>query len=258
VEFLPLDENLRESFRILAAGQPSGAIRRYPGLFIAHAGVTFQMFNAAFLEAPVADEAELARRIAQAAVFFQSRGSAWAFWVTQSWMSEPLQKRARAVFQRHGLRHVSEMPGMAATAVEPPDRELPALEVRRVNDEPTRRAFCDLGSACFHVPPDWFREVFNAETIWEEFRGYVGFRNGEPIATAAVVRAAGVAGVYNVGTLPGHQRRGYGEAIMRAALEDIRREHGHERTILQSTPQGLTLYLRMGYRPITKVDVYAS
>ena len=68
----------------------------------------------------------------------------------------------------------------------------------------------------------------------------------------------GVVGVYNVGTLPGHQRRGYGEAIMRHALEKAREETGLERTILQSTAQGLPIYQRMGYRTVTRVLVYSS
>jgi ribosomal protein S18 acetylase RimI-like enzyme len=73
-----------------------------------------------------------------------------------------------------------------------------------------------------------------------------------------VVIADGVAGVYNVATIPPHQRRGYGELVMRHALEEMRREHGVERTILQSTPAGYRLYERMGYRPVTTVAVYSS
>jgi ribosomal protein S18 acetylase RimI-like enzyme len=65
-------------------------------------------------------------------------------------------------------------------------------------------------------------------------------------------------GVYNVATLPGHQRRGYGEAVMRYALEDARREHGERRAILQSTPAGLRLYERMGFRTVTRVSVYST
>jgi ribosomal protein S18 acetylase RimI-like enzyme len=65
-------------------------------------------------------------------------------------------------------------------------------------------------------------------------------------------------GVYNVATIPGQQRRGYGEAVMRYALAETRREHGLERSILQSTPAGYRLYERMGYRQITRVSVYAS
>jgi len=258
VEFISVDANLRASFRILAEGRPPGEIREFPGVFIAHAGVTFQMFNAAFLSAPVGDELELARRISQAAVFFQARGTPWSFWVTQGWMSEELRRRSSTVFQRHHLRHVSEMPGMVADTLPPLGRGLPSLDVLRVFNEQSRRAFCELGSSCFNVPHTWFKEVFDTGPIWDQFRGYVGYANGEPIATAAVVAASDVLGVYNVAILPGWQRRGYGETIMRAALEDTRRQHPVERTILQSTMQGLGLYLRLGYRTVTKIDVYAS
>ena len=111
---------------------------------------------------------------------------------------------------------------------------------------------------CFHVPLSWFREVFDDESVWQKFAAYVGYVNGEPVATAAVVLGGEVAGVYNVATLPGRQRRGYGEAVMRYALADTRRTHGVERTILQSTPAGLKLYERMGFRTITRVSVYST
>jgi ribosomal protein S18 acetylase RimI-like enzyme len=73
-----------------------------------------------------------------------------------------------------------------------------------------------------------------------------------------VVRGGGAAGVYNVATMPGFQRRGYGEAVMRHALENSRRLNGIERVILQSTPAGLKLYERMGLETVTRVSVYSS
>jgi hypothetical protein len=45
---------------------------------------------------------------------------------------------------------------------------------------------------------------------------------------------------------------------MRHALEDARRTHGIERSILQATPAGYHLYERMGYRTITSVAVYST
>jgi ribosomal protein S18 acetylase RimI-like enzyme len=80
--------------------------------------------------------------------------------------------------------------------------------------------------------------------------------DGEPVATAATVIAAGAVGVYNVATLPAFRRRGHGEAVMRYALEKARQQSGCERTILQATEHGLSLYLSMGYRTVTSVDVY--
>ena len=45
---------------------------------------------------------------------------------------------------------------------------------------------------------------------------------------------------------------------MRFALDDVRRITGVERSILQSTPAGLRLYERMGYRAVTSVAVYST
>jgi ribosomal protein S18 acetylase RimI-like enzyme len=147
---------------------------------------------------------------------------------------------------------------MVAEQVRPPLRRLPDIEVRRVGDVPTQDAFCAIGSVCFHVPLTWFREVFGGESVWTRFAAYVGYVGGEPVSTAAVVMGGDVAGVYNVATVPGHQRHGYGEAVMRHAIADSRREHGVERTILQSTPAGLHLYERMGFRIVTRVSVYST
>jgi ribosomal protein S18 acetylase RimI-like enzyme len=148
---------------------------------------------------------------------------------------------------------------MAAEGLLPPRRELPALDIRRVCDETTRLAFCDVGSVCFNVPIHWFREIFLWDPVWEKgFQGWVAYRNGEPVATAATVMACGVAGIYNVATLPTHRRLGCAEAVMRHALEHTRAATGCERTILQSTEQGLRLYESMGYRAVTKVVVYAT
>ena len=49
------------------------------------------------------------------------------------------------------------------------------------------------------------------------------------------------------------------ESLLRGfTLYKARAEHGLERTILQSTPQGLPIYQRMGYRTVTRVTVYSS
>jgi ribosomal protein S18 acetylase RimI-like enzyme len=147
---------------------------------------------------------------------------------------------------------------MIAEEVRPASRTLPAIEVRRVTAGPAREAFCSIGSVCFHVPLTWFCEVFDSAAVWKRFAAYVGYADGEPVSTAAVVMGGGAAGVYNVATLPGHQRRGYGEAVMRYALDEARREHGVAQSILQSTPAGLRLYERMGFRTVTRVAVYST
>jgi ribosomal protein S18 acetylase RimI-like enzyme len=250
--------NLRESFRAIAASRGPGEIRELAGVSIASAGVTFQMFNAAFLSSPVLSESELAQRILLASLHFGARRQEWAYWVSDDWLEGKARSRSRQVFESYGLRHSVDLPGMVAERVKPPARPLPRIEVRRVREASARDAFCGIGSTCFHVPFLWFQEVFDSESVWERFAGYVGYVDGEPTSTAATVMGCDAVGVYNVATLPDRQRLGYGEAVMRYALEDARREHGIERSILQSTPAGYKLYERMGYRTVTKVAVYAA
>src|SRR5260370_13022844 len=104
-----------------------------------------------------------------------------------------------------GLRLTVLLPGRLAERLLPPRRALPEIEIRRVADEPTRLAFCDIGCTCFHVPLSWFREIFLRRQLWDgDFIGYVGYSKGEPVATAATVLAGEAVGLHTVSTLPPH------------------------------------------------------
>lgn len=258
VNFESVAANLRESFRVIAASRQDGEVRELRGVSIASAGVAFQMFNAAFLASPVATESELEQRILTCAVYFQARGLDWSYWVCEDWLWPKPRRRAQRIFERLGLRHAVDLPGMVADRIAPPVKPLPEMVVRRVNGGNTRDAFCGIGSLCFHVPLPWFEEVFGNEAVWKDFASYVGYVGEEAVSTASVVAGGGGVGVYNVATIPGRQRCGYGEAVMRHALAEAYREHGTERVILQSTEAGLRLYDRMGFRTVTRVSVYST
>ena len=258
MEFQLVADNLRESFRVIAASRAAGELKELHGVSIASAGVIFQMFNTAFLSGPVANETELKQRIRLPVAHFNQRGQEWAYWVCEDWIEQPARKRSRRWFEHYGLRLSTELPGMIADRILPAERPLPRIDVRRVRAAPTWNAFCEIGSVCFHVPITWFREVFDNASVWDGFMSYVGYVDDEPVSTTSIVSGAGVIGVYNVATLPGSRRRGFGEAVMRHALEEVRRELGVERVILQSTPAGLALYQRMGFRTVARVSVYSS
>jgi GNAT superfamily N-acetyltransferase len=259
VDFQTVEENLRQSFRVLASSRAPGEVREAAGVTIASSGVTFQMFNAAFLSSPVVGERDLDSRIATAKVHFTARGLSWSYWVCEGWLDKAARRRAREAFRKRGLYIATELPGMLAERLKSPVRELPRLDVRTVGDDSTWRAFCDIGSLCFNVPLVWFQEVFEDPRVWKNgFTGFVAYADGQPVSTAATVIAAGAVGVYNVATIPGRQRCGFGETIMRQALDHARDRYGIERTVLQSTPQGLRLYERMGYSAVTSVAVYTS
>jgi GNAT superfamily N-acetyltransferase len=259
---VPQDEvqaNLRASFRALAEHRETGETREWPGLEIVSLGVAFQMFNAAFLAAPVADEKSLAQRLSLAAVHFQARGQAWSFWICEDWVAPKARKRCWRLLETAGMRLSSEMPGMAAENLVDPRRPRPWLHYEAVRGERTRRDFCALGSLCFHLPPAWFEEVFDGSLAERSrFPCWVGYLDGEPVVTAAAVASAKCLGLYNLATAPAHRRRGFGEDALRFVLERTAEAHGASRLVLQSTRGAVRFYERLGYRAVTRFRVYVS
>ena len=259
MSFHAVADNLRQSFRVLAAGRPRAGVLEFPGVSIASLGVTFQMFNAAFPNAPVETRAALEERLRAAKDHFDSRSLRWALWICEDFIATGIRRKLSGTCDTLGLRLSSEMPGMAAERIRQPSRKLPAMQVRRVDSPRTLDDFCVLGSICFHVPIAWFSEVFDARvTANHPFVCWVGYREGEPVATAATVTADGVIGLYNIATSPDYRHRGYGEAITRHAIDAALRETQATNIVLQSTSLGLRLYERMGFQPVTRILVYSS
>lgn len=256
--FEAMEENLRAMLAVFARAKASAETRGYPGVAVTYSGVQFSMFNSAILTAPVRSGRELDQRIKAAATHFAARRSPWSLWLCESWLDKPVRSQAGEISSRNGLHLVVELPGMEAERIAPPERELPRLEYRRVVDDPTRSDFNHIMSVAFGIPFAISREVYEAEKTWRgDFEGHVAYAGGAPVATAATLAAGGVVGVYAVGTLPSQQRKGYGEAVMRHTLEQVRQASGFEHTVLQSSEAGFRLYQKMGYRTIARYAVFA-
>ncbi len=259
MNFHCVEENLRQSFRILAEGRPRADVIELPGVSVASLGAAFQMFNAAFLSEPVETQAELEERLRIARRHFDARAIRWALWICEDWVAPALRRRLSRTCESFGLRLSSEMPGMSADNIQAPARNLPRMEVRRVDSTEVLNDFRAIGSTCFHVPISWFSEVFDEKFADRPaFVCWVGYHDGLPVTTSASVAANGTIGLYNVATVPDYREHGFGEAITRHAIQAARRGNNGARAVLQSTSKGLGIYERMGFRVVTRVLVYNS
>lgn len=87
------------------------------------------------------------------------------------------------------------------------------------------------------------------------FRHFLGRLNGEPIATCSLFIGAGVAGIYDVGTLPERRHRGVGGAMTRAAVAEAA-ACGYRMAILHSSTLGTSMYRGIGFEAVCPIGQY--
>lgn len=257
-QFRLVDANLQESFRVLVPGRSQGELLDLDGIRIISLGVAFQMFNAAFVSAPVYGGDGMKPRLRSAQRHFAATGRSWALWICEDWLDRPARRQLTRLCQNFGLRKASEVPGMMTTQLTPPRRRLPALEIHRVADQQSLHDFTGIGPVCFNVPPVWYREVFDASLTGRPFIAWVAYEQGCPVGTAATVTADGVIGLYNVATAPGFRGRGIAEALTRHAIAAALQATPGAPVVLQSSELGINLYAELNFRPVTRILVYNS
>ncbi|HTS76182.1 MAG TPA: GNAT family N-acetyltransferase [Bryobacteraceae bacterium] len=257
-DFLIIDENLRAAMRFFGDATGSGEIHELDGAVAMFSGLDYGVFNIALLTRPAAG-AELEDRLRAMARFFRERTLRWSVWLCEDMLDLATRRREREIFSNFGLRTISNPPGMIADALLPPVRPLPAIECRRVDDSKTRKAFTELTSLSFDIPYTVAHAVYSRAGAWEgEYKGFVAYAGGKLVAIVAIVAAAGAIGIYSLATLPEFRRRGYGEALLRAAAAQTAAETGLSRLVLQSTEAGYKLYKAMGFRDVTRFSVYLT
>ncbi|HYP06241.1 MAG TPA: GNAT family N-acetyltransferase [Bryobacteraceae bacterium] len=249
-----VEGNLRAAMRCYSNIGGDGEARDYPAVTVASTGLDVSVFNSAMLPGP-ADSIDSA--IAQAEVHFRARRLGWTFWVCEDLLSHSGRANLHAAFTTRRMTWIASPPGMFAQRLLPPVRPAASMTFDRVGNERTRLEFAHIASVVFSLAFTTAKQIYGSSRLWRPpSHGWIGYFEGKPVSIVTVVIAEGAAGVYSLGTLPQHQGCGFGETLLRHALEEARKEFGIERTVLQATPQGSHLYLRMGYRIVTKFSIF--
>ena len=131
------------------------------------------------------------------------------------------------------------------------------VTIDRVSDRATLDIWSQVLCDGFGAPPS-FGEAFAemAEAIGLDgdspFRHYLARVDEQPIGTCSLFLGAGVAGIYDVSTVPERRRAGVGAAITRRAMGDARAD-GYRMAILHASQQGLGMYRSLGFEIICDI-----
>lgn len=242
------DQSLYEAWRMLARASETGEVVEDRDLLFVSFGVPVALLNAAFVTAPPG-KGGADPLVERARSFFGQRGLPFLLR-----MPEVVAPAVQGAARRAGMAELDPLPGMMLDPLPPAFPPRPAgLVVRRAR--PGDRSMDDylrVLSEGFEVPPG-LAGIFAAGSAVEggRVRPLVGYVGGEAVACSAMLPTDSVAGIYNVAVVPGHRRRGFGEALTWAAVA-AGREAGAGVAVLQSSPLGEPLYRKMGFRTVTR------
>lgn len=215
-------------------------------------GIPFPLFNGTYrtrFPKEAADE-----KIDEIVNFFSGRGVPFIWFVGPKTQPDDIEDRLR----RKGF-NVEPGPGMAVDISELEYAEFPTeLSIREADTEELRIQFAETMVTGFGFPAHAVGpsvEVFS-KLVLDNYTAYVGFVDGKPVTTSSVYYGAGVAGIYNVATLPEERGKGYGAAMTVRPLLDSA-EAGYRFGILQSSKMGLPVYLKLGFEEYCKLGMHA-
>jgi GNAT superfamily N-acetyltransferase len=164
--------------------------------------------------------------------------------------------------QARGLQHRRDLTPMTRSldALPAADR-VPGLTIERVEDPAAYEAWIVAEQIGFEAAANdeaGLADVRRAMGIGHGFplHHFLGRLDGAPVATATLLLAGGIGGIYDVSTAPEARRRGIGTAMTLAALQDARRL-GYEIAYLQPSAMGRPLYERIGFRQRCIFPIYA-
>jgi GNAT superfamily N-acetyltransferase len=242
------EANWRVGFCSLMTDWPGGTVHREPGLIWHGSHVPHPLFNGVLWSRFTLREAD--ESIANVLEVFQARRVPLWWWLFPASAPYDLGERLEA----HGLAREDDLPGMAVDIADLPCNPLapPGMTIVRVADDAVGLAWTEAYASGAGSPDFVAAALGNivAGDCHEEaalgWRHYVGWLDGEPVACASLFLGAGVAGLYNVATVPEARGQGIGSAMATHALNEAGRL-GYRVGVLQATPAGIPLYERLGF-----------
>ena len=146
--------------------------------------------------------------------------------VPMLWITGPntrpadLDERLKA----HGFVNAGDPIGMAADLLSLPEHLAtpPGLVIEQVTEIGTLQRCIEVGNRGFGRPDfagQAFLDAYSCLGLGAGFPlfHYIGWLNGEPVAASLLFLGAGVAGIYDVATVPEARQKGIGAAMTRRA-----------------------------------------
>ncbi|HZP57781.1 MAG TPA: GNAT family N-acetyltransferase [Dehalococcoidia bacterium] len=243
------DANYVAAMCIDVGSGEEGRVRQHDGVVAVCTGTPALPMNIVFVTAPPRDRE---RALREGIDFMDAQRQPFLVRIREG--VDPGSERA---LEALGFTYTDDIPGMALYPFAVRETTATGLQIREVADETTAEHHVRVMAEAFEMPRAIADRILSLRTFTStpDAHGYVGYLDGEPVATSALVVTHRVAGIYNVATLPSHRGRGIGEALTWHALRAGARD-GCLFGSLQASEMGRPVYERMGFRIVARYRTY--
>ena len=169
-----------------------------------------------------------------------------------------------ALLEQHGLQHAGETPGMAAdlAMLNSMPKTIENFRIEKVSNAEMQALWARIAAIGTGFSDTATTEMAQLEVTltdpqYKAQHRYIGFLDGTPVATSAMVLDSGVAGIYAVATIPEARRKGIGEIMTVIPLLEAR-QMGYRVGILQASSMGYPIYKRIGFQDVCKFQIYVQ
>jgi ribosomal protein S18 acetylase RimI-like enzyme len=240
-----------------AAARTAGMLARVDAkLVLADSGLPCDTYN--FICRARLTLASAGRAAAEAVGYFAGVGRPFSWWVGPADQPGELG----AVLEGLGLERAETELAMAMPlgALPEPVPPVPGLTVRRVRTAEELAVLARLSAANWTPPDPQVLEYYQrtarlmldpAAPQWF----YLGWLDGDPVATAEATVHDGTVGLFSIATLPPFRGRGIASAMTWQPLHDARTA-GCDLAVLQAAPDGVGLYRRLGFTAFGDITEY--
>jgi ribosomal protein S18 acetylase RimI-like enzyme len=219
-------------------------------------GIDSADLNMAWSEKPLSQEdASVIKRIQK-----DFDKAALPFW----WWIFPCAKTAETVKMLYaaGCSFVQNMPCLLADLRWLPEDEAydSKVLIQPVGCREDLALWRDISFAGFEFPRrtggqfDRFTATFDLQANSPQ-KNFLAFVQGKPVAASLFFLNAETAGIYFVTTLTEYRKQGIGLELIRATMRYAAKA-GARYAVLQSSPDGLSVYQRAGFKEYCRVDLY--
>jgi len=116
--------------------------------------------------------------------------------------------------------------------------------------------WADIVETCLFKGEKLDRDTLKNLTNNPCFTFYLGFSDGQPAGTLlSFTDDQQITGFYMISTLPEHRKKGIARSLVNKAIYDASLKRSPY-IVLESTPEGLSLYLKTGFKEYCKFAIY--